>query len=230
MKRRTTSTSRLILDNVVALASEQTKRGAGSHKYSSAIELGLSEMVRECMRKMAQSRIPPVSGMLLESALEESFGRVKGELQRAKIHLPLDQYRGQIKKMLKPVAGEMEKLTERLAHARQTGKLADEEVVATGAHTPYEVRPIGLRGLTEGLLVQPIGDDIEIDLDSLPEGCTVRGDWYPFEVQYEDILFVLDDDGSIFVSVENFPEREAVRVRDQLHELARRIYGRERRA
>src|SRR5262249_5476701 len=99
------------------------------------------------------------------------------------------------------------------------------ETVAIEAHTRYEVHEIGLRGLTEGLLVQPTGDDFEIDLDSLPEGCTVRGDWYPYEVQYEDILFVLDDDGIIFVSVENFPERQIARVREHLHQLARRIYG-----
>jgi hypothetical protein len=77
----------------------------------------------------------------------------------------------------------------------------------------------------EGLLVQPTGDDFEINLEGLPEGGTVRGDWYPYEVQYEDILFIVDDDGSIFVTVENFPERLVVRVREQLHELARRIYG-----
>jgi hypothetical protein len=223
MKRRTTSSSQLILDNLVSLASELAKRGAAG-KYSTAIELGLSEMVRECMRQ-AQSGTSPRFGGLLESALEESFGRVEGELRRAGIPLPLGQYRKQVKKTLKPVAAEMEKLGERLTHARQTGKLAGEEIAATEAHTPYEVREIGLRGLTEGLLVQPTGDAFEIDLDDLPEGCTVRGDWYPYEVRLEDILFVVDDDGSIFVSVENFPERLVAQVRELLHELARRIYG-----
>ena len=83
MKRRTTSTSRLILDNVVALASELARQGASTQRYSNAIELGLSEMVRECMRRLAQSRTPPPFGGLLESALDESFGRVEGELRRA---------------------------------------------------------------------------------------------------------------------------------------------------
>jgi hypothetical protein len=225
MKRRTTSTSRLILDNVVALATELSKRGTSTQMYSSAIELGLSEMVRECMRRMAQVRTTALASGLLESAMQESFGRVEGELRRAGIRLTLGQYRAQVKKTLKPVAAEMEKLGERLTYSKRTGKLADEEVVATDAHTRYEVREIGLRGLTEGLLVQPTGDDFEINLDDLPEGCTVRGDWYPYEVRFEDILFVLDDDGSIFASVENFPERLVVRVRDQLRELARRIYG-----
>jgi hypothetical protein len=36
---------------------------------------------------------------------------------------------------------------------------------------------------------------------------------------------MVDDDGSNFVSVQNFPERLITQVRDQLHELARRIYG-----
>jgi hypothetical protein len=48
MKQRMTSTSRFILDNVVALASELAKRGDPSQPYSSAIELALAEMVREC--------------------------------------------------------------------------------------------------------------------------------------------------------------------------------------
>jgi hypothetical protein len=225
MKKRTTSTSRLILDNIVSLASELANQGASKDRYSSAIELGLSEMVRECMRRMAQSRIAPRSGGLLVNALKESFGRVERELRQAEIRISLSQYREQVMNTLKPVAAEMEKLGERLTHARQSGKLAAEEVVTTESHTRYEVREIGLRGLTEGLLVQPTGDDFEINLDGLPEGCTVRGDWYPYEVRYEDILFVLDDDGSIFVSVENFPERLAMRVREQLHELARLIYG-----
>jgi hypothetical protein len=224
MKRKIKATSRLILDNVVALASELARRGSATQKYSSSVEFGLSEMVRDCMRRMAQSRPHPAGG-LLESALQESFGRVEGELRRAGIRLSLGQYRTQVKKTLKPVAAEMEKLWERLAYSKQMGKLADEEIVATDANTRYEVREIGLRGLTEGLLVQPTGDEFEINLDGLPKGCTVQGDWYPYEVQYEDTIFVLDDDGSIFVSVENFPERLVARVREQLHELARRIYG-----
>jgi hypothetical protein len=128
------------------------------------------------MRRVAQSRTPPPAGGLLESALQESFGSVEAELRRAGISLPLGRYREQVKKTLKPVAAEMEKLGVRLTHARQTGKLADEEVVAAAAHTRYEVREVGLRGFTEGLLVQPTGDAFEINLDGLPEGCTVQGD------------------------------------------------------
>jgi hypothetical protein len=157
--------------------------------------------------------------------LEGVFGQVEEELPRAGVRLPLGQYREQVRKILKPVASEMEKLRERLTYARQTGKVEAEEVVATDAPTQYEVRAVGLRELTEGLLVQPTADDFEINLAGLPEGWTIQGDWYPYEVQYEDFLFVLDDDGSIFVSVENFPERMVMRVRELLHELARRIFG-----
>ena len=159
------------------------------------------------MRRTAKSGIPNPPGSLLDISLQESFSQVEEELQQAEIHFHLGQYRKQVRKTLKPVAAEMEKLAERLTYSKRTGKLANEQVVGTEKHIQYEVREIGLRGLTEGLLVQPTVDSFEINLDGLPEGCTVQGDWYPYEVQFEDILFVLDDDGSICVSVENLPER-----------------------
>jgi hypothetical protein len=225
MKRKTTSTSRLIFENVVALASELAKRGIPTKGYSSAIESGLSEMVRDNMRRMTQSHIPPRNGGLLERALDESFGRVAQELRRTGVVFDLGQYLKQVQTTLKPVAAEMEKLAERLTYARRAGKLAYERVVGAEERPEYEVREIGLRGLTEGLLVQPTSDDFEIDLDALSAGYKIRGDWFPYEVKVDEFLFILDDDGSIYVSVENFPDRLLVDARAQLEGLARRLYG-----
>jgi hypothetical protein len=162
---------------------------------------------------------------LLATALRDSFGEVEDELRRAGVSVSLHKYHEQVKKQLKPVGGEMEKLTERLAQSKRTGKLSNKEVVEVDERARFEIQEIGFRDQPEGLRLQPTGDGFDLDLHDLPEGSTVRGEWYPYEVSVGDFVFILDDDGSLYVSVENFPASLVEQAREQLRELVRRIIG-----
>ena len=131
MKRRTMSTSRLILDNVVALASDWAKQGDSNDRYSITIELALSELVRDSMRRTAQQRTTLRPESILAKALEESFGQVEGEIRQTGIQINLVRYREQVRKKLKPVAAEIEKLGKSLLTSREKGRLAEKMVFAT---------------------------------------------------------------------------------------------------
>jgi hypothetical protein len=61
------------------------------------------------------------------------------------------------------------------------------------------------------------------------ELCTVKGNWFPFELFVKDenigdLVFVVDQDGSIHIHTENFPAETLNRTRNILKGIASRFY------
>jgi hypothetical protein len=89
---------------------------------------------------------------------------------------------------------------------------------------PVEVIEVGTRDRIEGLLACPIPEVHELDLEGLQQSHAVEGEWFPFEVCLSELQFVLDDDGTIFVAVDNFPDRLVQEAKAGLIELASQLY------
>ena len=87
---------------------------------------------------------------------------------------------------------------------------------------------VSFNGFTEGLLIYPILDDLDellVNLENLPDGFQVSEDsYFPFEIAFEEFLFILDDNGTIFTYVENFTHDLFFRVGKLLIDLAIKIY------
>jgi hypothetical protein len=83
------------------------------------------------------------------------------------------------------------------------------------------VHELGLKEAIQGILVEPTEQVEEIDIDSIREHgrWRVQGEWFPYAVYANEFVFVIDDDGSVFVSTINLP----VELRDKANSIIRQI-------
>ncbi|BAY26819.1 hypothetical protein NIES2100_66350 [Calothrix sp. NIES-2100] len=88
---------------------------------------------------------------------------------------------------------------------------------------------IGFNNYIEGLLIYPELQDLEeytLNLKYLPDQFEVEiSDNFPIEIYHEDYLYILDDDGSIFVNVENYNSDNFFQAGRLLIELAMSLYN-----
>ncbi len=97
--------------------------------------------------------------------------------------------------------------------------------LSESSRIPIEITELGLSGFIEGLLAKAFLNNSEgynINLENLEY--RVEGEWFPFEVMIEDFVFTIDDDGTIFVSVENLPQRLVLKAKEMLQVIANQLY------
>ena len=87
----------------------------------------------------------------------------------------------------------------------------------------------GFDNYIEGLLIYPLLDELteyRINFTYLDEGFYTKKIYnFPVEIYYEEFTFIADDDGSIFVSVENLPSESFLQAGQLLIKLAMQLYG-----
>lgn len=95
----------------------------------------------------------------------------------------------------------------------------------------FEIIEIGFDNFLEGLIASPILSDLDeytINLGNIPEEFFLRDNQFyhfPFEISHNSgFLFILDDDGTIFIFVENLPNESLVKAGNLLVELAAHLY------
>lgn len=208
--------------------SEKATTGAANEVVTTANEIFL-ELIRLRMREAG--RIAALDyrkpneflGRIRDDCVEELNQRLHANVRNTQF-LDLDN----VVKSLKWTAHEVVQLSRDLATSKELQKVGDRRqlLVSHVQRTqPVEIVEIGLQGAIEGLLVRPLGIHYRIDFARLGHEYTLSGDWFPFEVTKGDLLFVVDDDGSIFISTENFPVELFNRASAEIQELAQRIYG-----
>ncbi|MEH2283055.1 MAG: hypothetical protein V7K90_17285 [Nostoc sp.] len=88
---------------------------------------------------------------------------------------------------------------------------------------------IGFDNYIEGLLIYPeLGDleDYTLNISNLPPKFNVEVmNNFPVEIYHENYVYILDDDGTIFVNVENLNSESFLLVGRLLIELAMALYG-----
>ncbi len=102
--------------------------------------------------------------------------------------------------------------------------LPERQARTSASERTVRVTELGLRGHVEGLLVTPLAEEAEIDLDRLRISYHVEGDWFPFDIRLEGHIAVLDDDGSLFLPTKGFSEQMTSHAREELIKLASLVY------
>ena len=110
----------------------------------------------------------------------------------------------------------------RLRQARQ-GEVLRSPRVVLDAPVSFRVTELGTRGTPEGLIASPLAA-CRLNLDEIRQEYRVRGLGYPWEVEVEEITFVVEADGSILTFLEGFPDSVIEQARVALEQLAHELY------
>jgi len=193
-------------------------------KYALSLEFALAELVRSEMRRIAQQPHGGGGRDLLDLALDRVMRHVNESLRGHQLNIDLGRYASTVRDKLRFPAKEMQDLADNLAESRRVHKLGDKEEVAADSGRHCIVHELGLREAIQGLLAEPNDDCHELDIDELREEANWRlqGEWFPYELLAERFVFVIDDDGSVFVSTENLPPE----LREKASRLLRRVVDR----
>jgi hypothetical protein len=213
-----------ILRNIAEIIS--TRKSGKKFAYSNTFEFGLTELVRIYMREMAQDSHKDIHND--RSLIDEAYDRATSEIQKRTnidiLTLGLDSVYKNLSKKLRYPAKEISNLKNSLETSKQIERIGKREKLVISETLPFEIIQLGLKDTIEGLLSMPLIKEFEIDLERVKENYAVRGDWFPFEIVIDDVAFVLDDDGTIFTSTENFPEIAFDQAYGAIKELASLIY------
>ena len=146
---------------------------------------------------------------------------VNESLRGHRLSIDLGKYADTVRDKLRFPAKEMQDLANNLAESRREHKLGAKEEVAADSGRHCIVHELGLREAIQGLLAEPTDDCHELNIDGLREqgSWRLQGEWFPYELITEDFVFVIDDDGSVFVSTENLPPE----LREKANGLLRRV-------
>ena len=196
-------------------------------KYSMGIEFALSELVREEMRTLAQSeRWPNDPSRLLQAAIGRVMNRVETVLKARQVRLNLSRYADTVCDKLAYPAKEIQKLSMQLGESRQAHRLGAKADIVSNEGSHLVIHELGLRDAIQGLLVEASEDCTDLNLDKIRanQNWVLRGDWFPYELQADDFTFVIDDDGSIFVSTANLPMELRTRASGLLRRIADLLY------
>jgi hypothetical protein len=208
---------------VTAPTSEQRKEG----EYPLSVDFAFCELVRNEMRKLAQAEmLVQDPAQLLQTAIQRARALVDESLRGRSSNVPLEVYAKQAHARLQWTAKEIAGLSWKLAEAKRSQKVGDADRVSVEDERALEICEIGLRDAVEGYLVEAPPDVREIDTGRIENEfrCRIEGDWFPLEVYLRDFLFVIDDNGSVFVSVEGLPESLRHEARQLVLKLAALAY------
>jgi hypothetical protein len=216
-----------IINSLARLIASTNEGGEERSIYNSAIGFGVDEIVRHNLRQLSQQRGPVRRWRdLLEGAIERSAERLQQELDSHQLRFNLEPYLGAARKSLESAAKELFELNRKLIESREQKRIAEKSSVTIfEARRRYEVSELGLLDSVEGFLATPSADVAALNIERIRDAFPTEGEWFPFEVSVEDLVFVIDDDGGIFVSTENFPREVLDRARAVLHRLAEVLYS-----
>jgi len=216
-----------VIGSLVKMISTLSDQAEEGRVYNTAIGFGIDEAVRNNMRRLMQRRTPMVGwNDLLDDAIHESAEQVQHELSLHGLRFDLGQYLDNARGSLASAAKEMLGLNRKLIESRERKRIAEKTPVATaGSRRHYEISELGLLDSVEGILATPTDDVSSLNVEKIQEAFTTVGDWFPFEVNVDGLVFIVDDDGAIFVSTENYPKEALERAKAGLHRLAEILYS-----
>lgn len=231
MKHHRISRDTQVLERLAALIRLASEQHRQQDQEIPSIGFAMDEAIKEAMRRFAQEH----SGFrdpheLLRVAIDDTTERLNAAIGQQGLRFDWEQYLEEASNSLKGVAKEIHRLSGKLRESktakrvydRERSARADEEVVGTPL---FEIRELGLLDSIEGLLAIPSAVSGTIDIDAIREGFQVTGDWFPYEVGVGELVYVVDDDGSVLVSTENFPKELVERARQTLEDIATHLYS-----
>jgi hypothetical protein len=148
---------------------------------------------------------------------------VSNTLSTEKPRFDFSEYFKAAEKKLRLPAMELSSLRTKLRESKDLARIGQETSVE--GVQPYQIKELGLKGAIEGLLIYPVSEVIEIDLDRLRNAYAVEGEWFPFQIKSHDFTFVIDDDGSIFTSTEHYSDGMVADAKQILKQIADSLYS-----
>jgi hypothetical protein len=190
------------------------------------LEDGLTELVRILMRELAAD----VSHRSRLSLLDQAIGEVQQQMWEyifspAFSSIDFEDYFVSIRHRLKAPAKEMADLQTSLRVAKQREQIVEREDITEAVEVPFQIAVMGLRETLEGFIVTPLAEHpCFLNLNAVRDTYAVQEEYYPLQIEIDELVFVVDDDGTIFISTENFPGTLIHQARESLEMLARQIY------
>lgn len=191
--------------------------------YSLGIEFGIAELVRVLMRQQAQVKWERES-IILEQALETAQGKLIQRCAQAGLCFDFTPYSSGVRKGLKFAAKEMSELSRQLARSRQSERVAHRERIIEGVTIPLEIVQVGLQNAIESLIVVPLAEEFELDLEGVRQIYSLQGKWFPYQVLVEPFSLLLDDDGTILVMTVGLADALIAQAKEILLVLAAQVY------
>ena len=223
MKIKIISQVSFVTNDLVKLIKSFLEQGKEGH--SSAMELELAELTKFYLRKIAQGGNYVFNKRdIFEQASNITEEKVQNKLKDYQIQFDFTQYFVNIKEDLKYPVKELTDLKGKLLQSREVKRIGEKRRIDNELEIPVEIIELGLRDYIEGLVAFPLVEECEIDLKKVKENYEIEDNWFPYELNDDGFTFVLDD-GTIFISTENFPRVLIVKVREKLEKLARHLYA-----
>ncbi|MBD2066141.1 hypothetical protein H6F93_01120 [Leptolyngbya sp. FACHB-671] len=192
--------------------------------YSLGLQWSLVELVRSSMRQLAQSGKVLEHSKLLKAAIEETRTEIQERLQKRGVEFDFDDYFDIVGRTLAFPAKEMSQLGVQLGKSRKSNRIGERQKFLSEAQIPFEVVEIGLRNAIEGLVAFPLARECVLDLERIKQDYRVEGEWCPLGVSTDNLKFVVDDDGTISISLKNSSETAVKEATEVLIALASQVY------
>lgn len=204
---------------------EQVRQLLGQERveYSLGIEFGVAELVRVLMRQLAQRRVEP-EGVLLARSLETVEAKLNERLSQGGLTYDFTPYFAAVRKGLRFAAREISELSQQLDLSRRSERVATRRRVDGRTAIPLELVQVGLQNAIEALLVIPLAEEFELNLEGARAAYEVEGQWFPYRVIVEEFSIVLDDDGTILVATLNLSDERLQQAQASLLNLAEQLY------
>ena len=186
----------------------------------------LTELIRLQMREIAADTSNDwfLGNSIFEKAVQQTLLDVEShfpDVSRAN----LDQHLERARETLKFVAKEITDLQEKLQSAREREQILDRRRFTDDVEVPFEIISVGTRQSLEGLIVTPIGEqECYLRLENPDNSWRISGEWFSFELAIGELTFIVDDEGTIFISTDNLPKTLISQIREMLYQIAQRLY------
>lgn len=215
LKFEVISDHEFVLNTVDQMLEERD--GNYSNQFDSTIDYAIVELTKIKLRDLAQ--LGDRRFKENKDALNIASNAVQEEIQKRNPQFVINKnYRKSLHSLSYPALEIME-LTNELSRSREIERIGN-RISLPNSNNIYEIVQIGLSGSIEGLLAKPVSECVLIDLDNFKEQhYDINGEWFPFEIMVEDFIFILDDDATIYISTDNFPERLLSEAKKNLMDL-----------
>ena len=202
--------------------------------YSPILEWEITEVLKKKLKFTARhvdADAAPVQANLLASCIEQVKALLTGQLQDSEDDFDLNPYFEQAKESLQPAARQISESLGSRSRLKALGiDIPPPELRRLDSGVVVLVTYVGHMDSVDGLFLTPQTELFELDLESIPQQYAIGGEYtptdfaYPVEIHGNGMCFVLDDDGTIFVSTKDSVGAETEDVLERLIHLATRIF------
>lgn len=225
MNLKVESLERNILNNITDKIENGYRKTDEYRSYSILLEFYISELLRREMRQRAQNELEfEDEKEFFDEVVDDVERKIEKELESNHIDFDFKRYSKKLKEDLEKTAEEIFKLNKKLIEYKNKGGMSRKDLEESKSGVKFEIIELGLQDSIEGLLARPIEDSFKIDLDEIKKIFEYESGHFPFELVKDDIIYVIDDDGKIFVSNENLGKKLKEDIKEEMKNLAEQIY------